>query len=289
MVDAPRTETWYDELIPASSNHLLTGTTAHSATEHRVVPVHRVLGRLLENLWPALECVAQRLAGAYPLVVGLLHLHRDAHRAVERLKDAGIPRDQRLVEHGAGRVIARPTEGAVGPLETQDEVDRRPHDRPHAFQEHDVTGDLVVMPHADGDVGAEIGVGAVVGHDTRVEAQRPRPVVALRVQTPAVRGLRFRVKTGDTQRHCRFDMIPGVGASAGEPRQRAGILLHGGDGGAGGTHLLTGHNTGNGERTDVRLCGHRPGDGSTTLDGGVTTPRSPASADTTRPTCRSQG
>ena len=78
-----------------------------------------------------------------------------------------------------------------------------------------------VVPHAGGDVGADVGVELVlldpVGHVVLV----PGAVGALEADQPLVGPLGLGDAAADGERHGRLDVVPRVGVAAGEPGDHA--------------------------------------------------------------------
>lgn len=241
-----------DELVPPPVDQRVGALVTHRTAQHRVVPVHRVRRRLGEH--PGHNTVGRpadigERYGERPrepplrrrptgrTAVGS-HCLGDLHRTVQRVADAGVAGQQRLVEHGGGLRVGRPPERAVVPLEPAHQVYCRPHRRPHRRKEAGVPSHQMVVPDADCDVGTEVAVNVRVDDAALLKLDGPRPVRALRAGRPPIRGPRLVDEAGDRKRHRRLDVVPRIGLAAREPRQRSGRLLHRGDGGTGRADLL---------------------------------------------------
>ena len=139
---------------------------------------------------------------------------------VSRAKDQGVPSAWR-----AQRIS--PLRG----LEIEDEVDGPLDHRPHDLGEAVVAGEEDVVPHAGGDVGADVGVELVV-LDAAVDVVLVPGAVGPLQRRPAtrrpVRLAATRPPSGEG--HGRLDVVPRVGVAAGEPRDHAARQLPLGDG-----------------------------------------------------------
>ncbi len=122
-------------------------------------------------------------------------------------------------------IASGPSDLAAVELHRQHEVDGAVHHRPHRLGECAVPGDEHVVPHAGGDVGAEVAVAVGILDDAVAQLDRPRAVRALRVAAPVERRPRRLPQPRDRQRHRVLDVIPRVGVAAVEPGQRAGGFL----------------------------------------------------------------
>src|SRR5699024_9701963 len=87
----------------------------------------------------------------------------DLEGAAQTVVNAGTAGQQGLTGRSAVSALC-PVYFAAGRLEFEYEGDGVPHRGPHPKQERVVSGNEVVMPDPDRDVGAEVGVGRGIRH-----------------------------------------------------------------------------------------------------------------------------
>ncbi len=167
-----------------------------------------------------------------PARLRLVQVFGQGKGAAQAVVDAGTPRKQRLTGRNAG-FAHRPVDFAPFALRAEHEVDRGAHHRPHPLREAIIAADQQVVPHANGRVGAEVGVRPRVLDPPVAHLQRPGPVGSLGSAQPRVGAFGLGQQPGRGHRHRRFDVVPRVHVAAREPRHRTGCQLCRGDGLAG--------------------------------------------------------
>ena len=138
---------------------------------------------------------------------------------VSRAKDQGVPSAWR-----AQRI------SPLGRLELEDEVDGPLDHRPHGLGEAVIAGEEDVVPHAGGDVGADVGVELVLFDAVVDVVLVPGAVGPLQAGQPLVGPLGFGRRPAGGEGHGRLDVVPRIGVTAGEPRDHAARQLPLGDG-----------------------------------------------------------
>lgn len=197
----------------------------------------------------AADRVRQRPGGQLPVGLRLFAALGEGERAAQGLVDGGGAGQQRVRHRGAVG-LPLPADLPAGLLEPQDELDGGEDRRPHPVDERVVAGGEVVVPDADGHVGAEVGLQAAVGRLLRVAVvvgRVPGAVLVLVAGQPLVRAFRGGVLAGRVQGHGGLGVVPRVEVVAAEPRNRAVFALHGEHGGDGLCGLLGGEHSGQDE------------------------------------------
>ena len=106
--------------------------------------------------------------------------------------------------------------------------------------ETSVPGAQPVVPHAGGDVGADVRVELGLFHRTIGQVVVPPTAVGeLDVDQPLVGAFSWCVEAGHVECHRRLNMVPRVAVTAWKPRDHARVELQGGDR-LGGLHDLVG-------------------------------------------------
>ncbi|MBP2475883.1 hypothetical protein JOF53_004755 [Crossiella equi] len=134
-----------------------------------------------------------------------------------------------------------PADRAVRRLELQHEPDRRTHGWPQLAGQPEVAGVPEVVPHADREVAAPVGVPGRVGDHAVPVLGGERAVRPLQPGQPAQCPGGLRVVARGVQAHGRLDVVPRVELPAAVPRDRAAVQLVGEDPAGGGGQLLRGH------------------------------------------------
>ena len=171
----------------------------------------------------------RRLAAASQSGRGSLISAGEVGAAAQGVGDRRRPGQQRVVPRPiVGR--ARPQHGAVLAAHRQHPIEGALHGRPQVIDEGPIPRAQPVMPHAGGDVGADVGVelGFFDGAVGQVVVP-PTAVVALDVDQPFVGPFGAGVEAGDIERHGGLDVVPRIAMPAGEPRDHPRVELQRGD------------------------------------------------------------
>ena len=217
------------EVVPAVVDQRPARGAADRAAQHRVVPVHRE-GALVQE---QVAVLAQRVPEPAPrqLPLGLLVVEqlRQRHPGPQRVVDARGTGQQRLaVDRGGSAVspLLGPGDPAERELHRHHVVQAPPDGGPQLPDEVRVAAHQPVVPGPDREVRRHVRLAAGVLHLPGDDLERPRAVLALLPERPAVRPLGLLDAPGGHQGHGGLDVVPDVGVLAGGPRDRAGGLLH---------------------------------------------------------------
>jgi hypothetical protein len=234
--DAAHAALVHDERVAPLGEAEAPGLTRDHAGEHRVVPVHRpaVLGRervgLVSDDVREPRC-AQLPVG--PLVAEVLGQRDGAAQAVADARRAGEQRER----PGRAVLVSCPQDLAARRLELEHEVDGALDDRPERLEEALVAGEQVVVPHARGDVGDDVGVELLLLDPVGQVVLVPGAVGPLLGDEPVEGALGLGPTPAEVEGHGRLDVVPRIGVAAGEPGDHAVGQLPVGDGIDGGRHL----------------------------------------------------
>ena len=192
VADATDAARLHGELRPAVGQADLGPLAGEAARQHRVVPVHRPAVLRLEDARVVVDQHGQPIGGGDPVGPRLVGQRGQVGAAAQRVSDRRRAGQQRVVP----RTIvggARPQHGAVVAAHGEHPVEGALHRRPEVVDEGPIPRAQPVVPHAGGDVGADVGVE--LGLFDRAVGQvvvPPTAVVALDVDQPFVGPLRRR-------------------------------------------------------------------------------------------------
>ena len=117
--------------------------------------------------------------------------------------------------------MARPENLTARLLQIQHKIDGPLDNGPHCFQVAEVAEVQIVMPYPGGNVGDDIGIESVLLHLVFQVVLMPGTVASLAVDEPLVGSLGFASVTTDHECHCRLNVVPRIGVTAGEPGDHA--------------------------------------------------------------------